>query len=178
MVVALWCRLMVMTCRWAANAIILPSLDLFSNLDTSHAHTLISHVITGRPKHGSLWTHWRGRYGLSEEEQGALWAEVNPDRRGQEQGQRLGQGQGDIEGRLQVREQVEQGQGRVEKVVLRFKTWEGQVKDVEASLGEDILQLGLKNRLPAIEGVCGGNLGKSSFHRCANEPWYRCVDSV
>lgn len=49
------------------------------------------------------------------------------------------------------------------KVQLRFKTFEGEIKEVEASVGETLLQVGKREGLPAIEGVCGGKLGKSKL---------------
>jgi hypothetical protein len=80
----LWCcqnqEELSLTTRYAANAILLPSLDMLSNLLPSHAPSLLSHVLSGRPNSSQMWQHWRGRYGLTEAEQSSLWANVDPDR--------------------------------------------------------------------------------------------------
>jgi ferredoxin len=117
---------------------------MLSNLTAEHAPALVKHLLAGRPSDGGMWKHWRGRYGLSEEDQGRLWASV---RAGHEE---LGFGS------TRAREKEEVG---VEVVKLRFRTFESEVKEVDGRLGEDLLDVGRREGLPALEGVCGGNLG-------------------
>ena len=126
--------------RFASNAILLPSLDMMSNLLESHAPALLSHVLAGRPMHSEMWAHWRGRYGLTEEQQADIWSQVDP------------------EAKLGDRVAIESG--TKETVQLRFQTFQGEIRDVEARMGDDLLRVGKANNLPSIEGVCGGNLGE------------------
>ncbi|ORX40904.1 Sucrase/ferredoxin-like-domain-containing protein [Kockovaella imperatae] len=126
--------------KYAANAILAPSLDMLSNLTAEHAPALLSHIMTGRPLRSSLWKHWRGRYGLTEEQQGELWHQVDP-------------------GEAQT---VSNAAGS--SVRIRFETFEGDIKEVNARLGDSLLQIGKENGLPSLEGVCGGNLECATCH--------------
>ena len=47
-----------------------------------------------------------------------------------------------------------------EMVSLRFRTFEGDLLDIEAQIGQTLLEVARANDLPSLEGVCGGNLGK------------------
>lgn len=96
----------------------------------------------------NVWSHWRGRYGLTEGAQAEVWAKVDP---------------------ASESEDAEVKQSRIQEVPtadtptvvqLRFKTFEGEIKEVEAKVGENLLQVGKRHNLPSIEGVCGGNLGE------------------
>lgn len=128
--------------RFAANAILLPSLDMLSNLNQTHAPAIISHILTGRPKASGMWGHWRGRYGLTEEEQKVIWNQVDPNSSMTD----------DMPNDNVV------GIAK-DKVFLRFRTFEGEMKEIEAEVGQTLLDVGKANGLPALEGVCGGNLG-------------------
>ena len=128
---------------------------MFSNLTSEHAPALISHLVPSssrNEKRGSnVWSHWRGRYGLTEGAQAEVWAKVDP---------------------ASESEDAEVKQSRIQEVntlptadtptvvQLRFKTFEGEIKEVEAKVGENLLQVGKRHNLPSIEGVCGGNLGE------------------
>ena len=121
--------------RYAANAITLPSLDMFSNLSTSHAEKIIDHIVN--PSNSNeIWQNWRGRYGMTEKEQSNVWSRVDPDKQGS-------------------RKEVENL-----RVDLRFKTWDGDLRDVKADIGETLLQVAKRHDLPSMEGTCGGNLGE------------------
>lgn len=126
---------------YAANAILLPSLDMLSNLTSEHAPAILSHVLTGRPKGSGMWDHWRGRYGLTEAQQGDVWASVD-----------AGYGQAALDAVSK------------ETVRLRFQTYDGEVREVDAELGRSLLEVGKANDLPSLEGVCGGNLGEYPAH--------------
>lgn len=123
--------------KYAANAVLLPSLDMLSNLTASDAGALLDFIAANRaPGEKDMWEHWRGRFGLSESQQAEVWASVSgpsitpaPESEG-------------------------------EKVKLRFRTFEGDVREVDAALGESLLRVGKENDLPALEGTCGGNLGE------------------
>lgn len=122
---------------------------MISNLRPEHVPALISWIIEGRDKGSDMWQHWRGRYGLTEIEQAGVWGGVGwahkEEKLFEDAGLRESQGK-------EVEDQ---------KVAMRFKTFEGEIRDVQAGLGETLLTVGKRETLPAIEGVCGGKLGKS-----------------
>ena len=129
--------------RYAANAILLPGLDLLSNLDSSHAPAVLSHLLAGRPKRSGMWEHWRGRYGLTEAQQQTVWSKVDAS----------------VQETVDI-PRVDPKQDR-EMVRLRFRTFEGDLLDIEAQMGQSLLEVARANDLPSLEGVCGGNLGES-----------------
>jgi hypothetical protein len=133
------CR--VLTNRYAANAIILPSLDMYSNLLPTDASAMLDHLTASysNTNRSQFNKHWRGRYGSTEEEQAKIWASINPD-----PGADL-----EIESKKQA------------TVPLRFKTFEGEIKVVDAKIGDTLLQVARQWDLPSMEGSCGGNLGTS-----------------
>lgn len=47
-----------------------------------------------------------------------------------------------------------------ETVALRFRTFEGEEKNVKAKVGDSLLDVAWDNNLPSMEGTCGGNLGE------------------
>ncbi|ORY26809.1 Sucrase/ferredoxin-like-domain-containing protein [Naematelia encephala] len=153
--------------KWAANAILIPSLDMLSNLTAEHAPALISHIINDRPKQGPMWNHWRGRYGLSELQQEDVWRRLQQevifgaDTKTEADVAVSGAERKKVEAEVSVH-----GTDATEKtkVMLRFKTWEGEVREVDASLGQNLLQVGKDHDLPALEGVCGGNLECATCH--------------
>jgi hypothetical protein len=128
-------RKVKLTRRYAANAILLPSLDMLSNLTPSMAPSILEHIMTSRPPSSPIWANWRGRYGLSESQQAAIWSSVDASR-----------------------EPVLEEKG--EGVQLTFKTFEGEEKKVRGVVGENLLEVGKREGLPALEGVCGGHLGE------------------
>lgn len=117
---------------------------MFSNLATSHAERLVSHAIGEKDE---LWENWRGRFGLSEEDQLKLWETVDPSRIPRSQAQTDSA-------------QSQDAGAAAEEVLLRFKTWEGVVREVQAKIGQTLLEVGKANDLPSLEGTCGGNLGE------------------
>ncbi|WWC72821.1 uncharacterized protein I206_106785 [Kwoniella pini CBS 10737] len=131
--------------KYAANAILLPSLDMMSNLTVEHAPSLISHLL--HPKNDSkMWNHWRGRYGLTEDQQAEIWSTFDASR---------------SKDPTTNKSDVVPDQETVE---LRFKTYEGELRVVNARLGSNLLEVGKENDLPSLEGVCGGNLECATCH--------------
>ncbi|KAL1412487.1 hypothetical protein Q8F55_000232 [Vanrija albida] len=125
--------------KWAANAVLLPSLDMLSNLVAADAPALLDFV-EGNRAPGAMWAHWRGRFGLSEGQQAEVWAAVSGP---------------------EIKPAAE---AEGEKVRLRFRTFEGELRDVEAPLGASLLAVGKEHDLPALEGTCGGNLECATCH--------------
>jgi hypothetical protein len=123
---------------------------MMSNLTPEHVPHFLSWIIDGRDKADDMWQHWRGRYGLSEVEQAGVWGGVawahGEEKRAEDKAVKAGS--------------VAQTSAS-EKVGLRFKTYEGEVREVMAGIGETLLEVGKREGLPAIEGVCGGKLGRS-----------------
>jgi hypothetical protein len=129
---------------------------MFSNLTTEHAPALISHLVpsSSRSEAGksNFWSHWRGRYGLTEGAQAEVWAKVDPASQAGETEEVKDSG---------IEEANTPPTADTPTVVqLRFKTFEGEIREVEAKVGENLLQVGKRHNLPSIEGVCGGNLGE------------------
>ena len=120
---------------------------MLSNLTHEHAPAILSHILTGRPRGSSIWSHWRGRYGLTEVQQEAIWKYVDPER------------VPSLDSPPTQREEEKENARTRAKVTLRFQTYEGEVREVEAEIGENLLDVGKKYELPSLEGVCDGNLG-------------------
>jgi hypothetical protein len=137
------CR--VLTNRYAANAIVLPSLDMYSNLLPTDASGMLDHLTTSHSdtNMSQFNKHWRGRYGSTEEEQAKIWASINPDPI------------------LPTVANPEVEPKKVATVSLRFRTFEGEIKVVDARIGDTLLQVARQWDLPSMEGSCGGNLGMS-----------------
>ena len=119
--------------RYAANAILLPSLDMLSNLVPSDAPALLSHILAGRPADSAMWKHWRGRYGLTEVEQEGVWNGTNAAHA--EERVAEAQGKAGQETDTETANERVVGEGsKVEgaKYRLRFKTHAGEVREVQA----------------------------------------------
>jgi hypothetical protein len=138
------------TARYAANAIVLPSLDMMSNLRPEHASDLIAWLTRSRDKGDDMWQFWRGRYGLTEIEQAGVWGGVGWAHGEEKRAEELGTS----------KRADSASSDTSEMVTMSFKTYEGEMKQVEASTGETLLEIGKREGLPAIEGVCGGKLGE------------------
>lgn len=134
--------------RWAANAIVVPALDMLSNLAASDAPDLAAHVIGNRPPSSRMWQHWRGRFGMDEEQQADVWAKI-------EAGIAAAAAPPDT---AAASEKPHTHTGKT--VPLTFKLHSGEKRVVHARLGDTLLDVGQEHGLPSIEGVCGGNLGE------------------
>ena len=102
-------------------------------------HLTTSHSKTDKSQFNK---YWRGRYGHTEEEQAKIWASINPDP------ETVGEGLGT-------------SSTATATVPLRFKTFEGEIRVVDAKIGDTLLQVARQWDLPSMEGSCGGNLGMS-----------------
>lgn len=117
---------------------------MLSNLTVEHAPAIIKHVVEGAPKSSAMWEHWRGRYGHTEEEQEALWRSTQP---------------------AAQEEPASPAPTLSGTVDLTFQTFEGETRRVKAKFGESLLEIGKREDLPAMEGVCGGHLGELTSPR-------------
>jgi hypothetical protein len=119
-------------------------MDMYSNLLSTDASAMLDHLTTSHSKtdKSQFNKYWRGRYGCTEEEQAKIWASINPDPK------TVGEGQGT-------------SSTATATVPLQFKTFEGEIKVVDAKIGDTLLQVARQWDLPSMEGSCGGNLGMS-----------------
>jgi hypothetical protein len=134
--------------RYAANAIVLPQMDMYSNLLPTDASAMLDHhtpsTLSSTDSGKTFNKHWRGRYGCTESEQKEIWAtKIHSLSRTDT---------------TPVKEETREEKKVVE---LKFKTYEGELRTVKASIGDTLLQVARANDLPSMEGSCGGNLGMS-----------------
>jgi hypothetical protein len=127
--------------KWAANAILLPSMDMLSNLRASDAPAL-ARFVKSRASQDPMWAHWRGRMGLSDEQQARVWE------------------------RIQRSFAPAAATSSGERLPLTFRTFEGEIKAVEGRVGDSLLVVAHEHDLPAMEGTCGGNAGGCCFGAC------------
>jgi hypothetical protein len=123
---------------------------MYSNLLPTDASTMLDHLTstTSTTESGKAFNeHWRGRYGCTESEQEEIWAIKNPHLTSE------------MKATVSVKGAEEVKEEKKEKVELKFKTYEGELRVVKASIGDTLLQVARANDLPSMEGSCGGNLG-------------------
>lgn len=168
-----------MISRYAANAIVLPSLDMYSNLLPNDASAMIDHLISIIPSttasndasndksedhtkvgmagyriSSPFWAHWRGRYGSTEDEQARIWSMIDPSNPSPA-------GDRTIEPSRSMNENEADKAKTKKEVSLVFRTFEGEKRTVKAFIGDSLLDVARREDLPSMEGTCEGNLGKS-----------------
>ena len=122
--------------RYAPNAITLPTLDLFSCIPSA---SILLHPLR-------RWAYWRGRYGCTVAQQADLWAQI----------------QSTFPSAAAVSKPADNAvHAEAKRAVLRFRTFDGEMREVGGRVGESVLEVGKRGGLEALEGVCGGNLGGS-----------------
>lgn len=117
---------------------------MLSNLRASDAPALAAFARDRTPT-SPMWAHWRGRLGLTEEQQARVWAHIQanfapPVDKAKKGAATLA--------------------GTTATVPLTFRTFDGTVRNVEAKIGDSLLVVAHENDLPAMEGTCGGNAGE------------------
>lgn len=175
--------------RYAANAIVLPSLDMYSNLLSTDAPTMIDHLLstntTASPTTGqeptkpvaeiestageSPRTEMTGHQVSS-----PFWAHWRGRYGSSEEDQAriwssIDPSDPGSSSKLSGRaiSQPLSSEDRKQEVSLVFRTWEGEKRTVSAFLGDSLLEVARRKDLPSMEGTCEGNLGASvSPHPC------------
>ncbi len=185
--------------RYAATAILLPSMHMLGNLRPSHAPAVLDHLdmlaaggrtsgdidtisleaedisttlnISGEGKEDkaaagqSMWSHFRGCFGKTEEEQQALWAEAAAENAGS-QAQPVSAGEAPFAG-VQAEATdapyIKPGRSVQLKFVRHAGTPEEETTEVTGRIGETLMDVAKRESLEPIEGVCGGHLGESTF---------------
>lgn len=121
---------------------------MLSNLRASDAPAVAAFA-RGRTATSPMWAHWRGRFGITEDEQARVWERVRA----------AFESAGDkTAGAATVA-------STTATVPLTFRTFEGEVRTVDARLGDSLLLVAHEYDLPAMEGTCGGNAGESERER-------------
>lgn len=125
--------------RWAANAILLPSLTFLSNLRPARAPLIIDHLTS--PSDAALKSqlypsHFRGIIGTPPAEQQATY-----------------------ESSLPRSSPAALAPLPRKRLPVRFTTSDGTQHDVFGFPGESLMEIAKRESLGAIEGTCGGHLG-------------------
>ncbi|KAG9076032.1 hypothetical protein FS749_012238, partial [Ceratobasidium sp. UAMH 11750] len=137
--------------KWAGNIIVLPLGDWYGNLRPEDIPRFLDHV-TSQDTHEPLWTHWRGRMGLSQDMQIALHrAATNPDETTSESST------------FSLSPLRNRAPDRPVHSI-KFISWDGKEISVQARQGQNLMQVAKGADLQGVEGVCGGNLECATCH--------------
>lgn len=119
---------------------------MLSNLRATDAPAVASFA-RDRTARSAMWAHWRGRFGITEDEQARVWERVRSN--------------------FEKLDKKEAGAATMASttatVPLTFRTFGGEVRTVDAKLGDSLLLVAHEYDLPAMEGTCGGNAGESVY---------------
>ncbi|KAG8990790.1 hypothetical protein FRB90_001626, partial [Tulasnella sp. 427] len=135
---------------WAANVLVYPSGDWFGNVRPKNVPSLLSLFVPAPNSpldyasvtaHPLFRTHWRGRMGLSKDQQTLLYNESLPKD-----------------------ERVIAGEDDGQKYAIPFTTWDGSQIMVDAKPGQNLMEVAKAAGLPSIEGICGGQLECATCH--------------
>ncbi|KAG9013569.1 hypothetical protein FRB90_005858, partial [Tulasnella sp. 427] len=134
---------------WAANVLVYPFGDWFGNVRPKDVPSLLSLFVPppnstsdypSVTSHPLFRTHWRGRMGLSKDQQALLYNESLP------------------------REERAVAADGGQKYAIPFTTWDGSQIMVDAKPGQNLMEVAKAAGLPSIEGVCGGQLECATCH--------------
>lgn len=64
----------------------------------------------------------------------------------------------------------QKSKGEAVRVPLKFRTFQGEGRTVQARVGDSLLAVGREHDLPSLEGTCGGNLECATCHLYI-DPW-------
>ncbi|KAG0149073.1 hypothetical protein CROQUDRAFT_74757 [Cronartium quercuum f. sp. fusiforme G11] len=128
--------------KHAGNLLVYPSGHWYGLLDPTagDAKTILEHLLSlGTPKEEIWWNRWRGQIGLDKDTQ---WAVYDSSLQALSKSTNFQQAPSRFESR---------------KVIVRFKTFDGEVISLKGQIGEDIRSIAKRGQAPAIEATCGGN---------------------
>lgn len=143
--------------RWAANALLLPSLDMFSNLDAGGARAFARFVSSAGAENVREWEHWRGRMGYDDLTQARLALGV--DRLLAPNAAPLPPSSARALEPQTLREKYK----HTPTVALRFTEHDGREISTDAPLGASLLEVSRLADL-GLEGACGGNCECATCH--------------
>ena len=101
--------------KWAANALLYPSLDMFSNLSADDADKFLRFIQSGGEHEKKMWEHWRGRIGYNDLVQMQLGLRVD---------RIVAESESATESREKANERKEEKKKEEEKLKLKLKTSE------------------------------------------------------
>ncbi|KAI9199772.1 Sucrase/ferredoxin-like-domain-containing protein [Polychytrium aggregatum] len=127
--------------KYAGNVIAFPSGDWYGNLTSEKADELLASLDSGR----ELWSHWRGRLGLSKEQQIELLRQSSDSSSAPSSSQEA------------------QDAGSTDSIQVTFATG-GKDKVFSVPLGMSLMEFAKSKEIPSIEGACGGNLECATCH--------------
>ncbi|KAI8918431.1 Sucrase/ferredoxin-like-domain-containing protein [Powellomyces hirtus] len=123
--------------KHAGNAIVYPSGDWYGLLEAKDAKTFINAVTNN----DVIWDKWRGRMGLSKDEQKNLYRQSTP-----------------------TTGSAHLPAGTASTIEMTFILPNNTAQSFPVPLGETLMTVGRDNELPNIEGTCGGNLECATCH--------------
>ncbi|KAG8953882.1 hypothetical protein FRC04_001512 [Tulasnella sp. 424] len=135
---------------WAANVLVYPSGDWFGNVRPRDVPSLLSLFVPppsspldypSLTSHPLFRAHWRGRMGLSKDQQSQLYVESLPKE-----------------------ERAEVSTDSSQSYSIPFTTWDGSKIMVDAKPGQNLMEIAKAAGLPSIEGICGGQLECATCH--------------
>ncbi|TIB30165.1 hypothetical protein E3P84_03445 [Wallemia ichthyophaga] len=132
--------------KWAANAIVFPQGDWYGNLRPWDSSKFLTNILAG----AIHWPHWRGRLGYDPAK-----AVDAANARSLDLESSCGETK-DAMDALNANES--------DIVPLRFRESDGAVHYVDALLGESLMNVGRREGLGNVEGVCDGKLECATCH--------------
>ncbi|KAJ3279060.1 hypothetical protein HK104_001813 [Borealophlyctis nickersoniae] len=134
--------------KYAGNVIVWPSGDWYGMVHPENVPELLSALERGEV----LWKFWRGRAGLTKEEQIEMYRRATG-------------------GSVEQKEGASKNGSQGESITVTY-LFSGQSKDVSVPLGKRLMDVGQENHIPTIEGQCGGNLECATCHVILDDEHY------
>ena len=166
--------------KWAANALVYPHGDWYGNLRVTDAPLLLRAALAPSSSRYDLhdlrerlvlWPRWRGRLGMSAEQQRehfGIWgpptippAQITPRRRGAAAASPSPAASAATAAANATHDST---------VQLRFRAYDGTWHIVPGYIGETVMQVARRHELPGIEATCGGDLECATCHAYLCEP--------
>lgn len=124
--------------RWAANALVFPQGDWYGNLRPWDSPKFLKNIMSN----SIHWPHWRGRMKVDPEfaVEASKVRSLDLESCASENKEALDAEESDI-------------------VKIKFRDAEGEIHEVDGLLGETLMNVGRREKLGNVEGVCDGHLG-------------------
>lgn len=118
--------------------IVFPTGDWYGNLRPEDVPAFLDHI-TSPDRYEPMWSHWRGRMGLSKDVQTGLHHAATAAHTSSETTDRPTH-------------------------PVTFITWNDEETTLQAAEGQNLMQLAKDAQLEGVEGICDGNLEVRSCH--------------
>ncbi|KAI8821649.1 Sucrase/ferredoxin-like-domain-containing protein [Fimicolochytrium jonesii] len=127
--------------KHAGNAVVYPAGNWYGLLEKEDAGKLLDSALENKV----LWDKWRGRLGLTKEEQEGIYrTEISKSSAGAESQPNPAASQ--------------------ETISLTYILPDNATETFEVPVGARLMEIGRDNDLPSLEGTCGGNLECATCH--------------